>query len=163
MSFLLCSLHSYLSKRDTFEIVRHETEQLWQMSQFTDSSLRKPTKCLILKTVFCRLAHLYTQMLNSTLQRAAMCITSCTPSPFSLGNCAPHLQLREESLSRRFLRWLSSTLLNEKTVFSASKTHVRHTCICLYGGKVFNIFRARSIDVTNRLWIASHIRWYLSS
>lgn len=87
-----------------------------------------------------------------------MCITSGTPSLFPLGSCAPHLQLSEHSLSRRLL---NSTLWNEKIVFSAYRT--RETYMDLSeGGKCVYIFRPHCIDITNRLRIASYIRWYLS-
>lgn len=154
MSFLPCSLHSYLSKKDTVKIVQHETEQLWQMSQFTDFSLSKPTKCLILKSI-CRQVHIYTQMLNFILTATCGDVHhfwhsqpvfpwQLCPSPSATG--------------RRFLRWLSRALLNEKIVFSTFKTHKTH----MYGGRSVYIFRSLCTDVTNGQWIASYVVWYPS-
>lgn len=124
MSSLQRLLHSYLSKRDTAEIVRHETEQLWRVSQFTDFSLRKPSKCLILKHGFWRLTHIYNQMPDLLYGDWS---TQPLVSPPALSASALHLQLQGESLNRSIWRCSSTTpLANEKIiVFFAFKTYVR--------------------------------------
>lgn len=130
------------------------------MSQFTDFSWRKPTKCLILKTTFCRLVHIYTHVLNLILTATCRDVHRFRHAQ-PVFPCAPHLQLWEQSLTTRFPRWLSSTLLNEKIVFSACKT--RETCMYLSeGGNCVYIFRPCCTDITSGLWLASYIRWCLS-
>lgn len=126
-----------------------QAEHLWQVSQFTDPSWRKPTKCLISTTVFCRQAHAHTQTSAWTVfspEPAAMRATPCTLRLHSHpGSCALHLQLRWESLNRRILRHLRSVSVNENLiVFYTKDTRARRTRICPCGGEVFNIFRAHA-------------------
>lgn len=106
-----------------------QAEHLWQVSQVTDPSWRKPTKCLISTTVFCRRAHAHTQTSAWTVFSPEPTATRATPCTLRLHSLPRELcsspsatagesqQTHPKTPEERLSKWKPNCILYE-----------RHTC-----------------------------------